>query len=272
MDNLKTSTVSVIIKGGLGNQLFQIAAAYVYAEKNHKELYLPWMKAQWDGRFMYWSSILFRCQPYVTTQIIESTQQWAEVSATIHTEIPITEDNLLLDGYFQSAKYFKGYETDIKELYRPSIEQIDLIKKRYAFLLENRSRVIVLHARRTDYLKNEEMIQIHGPLTPEYYRAAIQQMKESVIHPIFLLVSDDPTFWNTIDLSAYEYYMVANESDIHTFILMQQFHYFIIANSTFSWWAAWLADTKRVIAPAKWFGPKGPSDYEDIYEDSWERV
>jgi hypothetical protein len=152
------------------------------------------------------------------------------------------------------------------------MEQIDPIRKRYAFLLENRSRVIVLHARRTDYLKNEEMIQIHGPLSPDYYEAALQRMKESVIQPILLLISDDPTFWNSVHLSAHEYYIVTHESDIHTLILMQQFHYFIIANSSFSWWGTWLADAKRIIAPAKWFGPKGPTNYEDIYEDSWERI
>jgi len=67
-------------------------------------------------------------------------------------------------------------------------------------------------------------------------------------------------------------HIILEENDINTFALLQQFHYFIMSNSTFIWWCAYLANTKKVIVPAKWFGPAGPYPYDDIYEDEWIRM
>jgi hypothetical protein len=103
-------------------------------------------------------------------------------------------------------------------------------------------------------------------------------MCQSVSNPIFLLSSDDSNFWidllETIpEFDSGNIYILNNENEINTLTLLRQFNYFIIANSTFSWWAAWLAnDVKRVIAPSKWFGPTGPQNYKDIYIPSWELV
>jgi hypothetical protein len=62
--------------------------------------------------------------------------------------------------------------------------------------------------------------------------------------------------------------------EIRTLALLQQFNWFIIANSTFSWWAAWLSDAppENVYAPVAWFGPTGPKNYADIYEPGWNRI
>ena len=96
--------------------------------------------------------------------------------------------------------------------------------------------------------------------------------------PIFLLCSDDPSYWITSmphieSLHTNEFHILSDEDDVTTLALLQQFHYFIMANSTFSWWAVWLAKaTRHVIAPAKWFGPAGPSQCEGIYESAWERM
>ena len=94
-------------------------------------------------------------------------------------------------------------------------------------------------------------------------------MCEIVSNPIFLLVSDESQYWNEIDFNKTEFFILNNEDEINTIGLIQQFKYFIIANSSYSWWGAWLSDPKMVIAPSKWFGPIGPQNYKDIYIPSW---
>jgi hypothetical protein len=74
------------------------------------------------------------------------------------------------------------------------------------------------------------------------------------------------------ELQTNPFHILAGEDDVHTLVLLMHFKYFIIANSTFSWWAAWLSQAERVYAPAHWFGPKGPQQYEDIYDPSWIRI
>jgi len=133
---------------------------------------------------------------------------------------------------------------------------------------------VVMHARRTDYLK---AIGIHGPLTGAYYREAVQRIMPCVQNPIFLLCSDDQSFWNEIreDIApvfAHEHIILEDDNDLRTFTLLQQCHNFIMANSTFIWWCVWMADAKHVIVPGKWFGPEGPYPYHDIFEDSWELI
>ena len=97
------------------------------------------------------------------------------------------------------------------------------------------------------------------------------------IDKIFQSDTSDNNYWNEIsgniaDAYKHEWYIMPSESDIHTFYLLQQFEQFIISNSTFIWWCVWLSNAKQVIAPKHWFGPGGPSSYEDIYESSWIRM
>ena len=102
-------------------------------------------------------------------------------------------------------------------------------------------------------------------------------MLEKVNNPIFLLCGDDINYWNEIKndiniINKYEIIKLENETDINTFALLQQFYNYIMSNSSFLWWCVWLANSKNVIAPAKWFGPKGPKEYNDIYEKNWIRI
>jgi hypothetical protein len=142
--------------------------------------------------------------------------------------------------------------------------------------MRNAHRVAVLHARRTDYLIHAAF---HGPLPMSYYQQAVEKMTTMIQEPIFLLCGDDSTFWSHLseDLPMVHrcpHIILKQESDVRTFILLQQFRHFIMSNSTFIWWAVWMAEKVapcRVIAPTQWFGPAGLRVWEDIYEPNWIR-
>ena len=259
--------------------MFQIATAYAYAQRTGGRLQLLPNKRTNDGRAMYWDSTLYRWVPYITDSLPQGMSRWVEIGPTVYTPIPeLPLAGMLLEGYFQSSNYFGSDKTrrEIRESMKPSPDQMDYIQTKYAELLKHRERVVVVHARRTDYLRHQ-MIDYHGPLTIDYYQRAMERMCTYVESPIFMLCSDDSRFWTENILAlpilhTNEYHILSGENDVHTLALLQQFPYLIIANSTFSWWAAWLADARHVIAPMFWFGPSGPQRYEDIYEESWERM
>lgn len=268
--------VSVNIMGGLGNQLFQIAAAYAYSKQTGGQLYVI-RKTDNGNRPVYWDSILHRLQPYLVSWIPPYLSQWHEPQPTQYQEIgSLPPNGIYLNGYLQSSKYYKTDEIkdEIKALFRPTEELMSYIQQTYSSLLENIERVIVVHARRTDYVTLRE---VHGPLDASYYKEAIKRMMTRVQHPIFLLCGDDPAYWNEIrsdipEVFQHEHMILSNESDIRTFTLLQQFRNFIMSNSTFIWWCVWLSSAKHVLVPSVWFGPAGPSNYEDIYEKEWERI
>lgn len=268
--------VYIDVTGGLGNQLFQIATAYAYAKKEGGQLVI--YKREHNGnRPVYWDSVFQRCKPFLVSPALTGLEEWTEKSATVYTPIvPLTQRGKQLKGYFQSDQYFYNDElrAEIKKLISPTQAQFEYLQDHYGYLLSNRERVIVIHSRRTDYIT---YANVHGPLQGSYYCNAIQSMLKKVPDPIVILCGDDESYWKTIqeDISAVypqKCIMLHHENDVNTFALLQQFQYFILSNSTFIWWCAWMADTKHVIAPSKWFGPDGPAQYEDIYLPNWERI
>jgi hypothetical protein len=279
MDNIQIVLVNIM--GGLGNQMFQLATAYAYAKKYNGTLRVLRNKLENDGRPTYWDNVLNKFSTYLVDSIPNNLIKWNETGATEFSIIPpLTEQGIYLGGYLQSYKYFNDpvVKYELKKLFEPTSNNLEYINTKYNFLLENKDRVIVVHARRTDYLRNQNIINFHGPLSVEYYVKAIDIMSKEVVNPYFLLSSDDSTFWNSVieaipKLNSTNTYILENENEINTLTLLQQFKYYIIANSTFSWWATWLSDDpKKVIAPSKWFGPTGPQKYEDIYLPTWERI
>jgi len=258
--------VSITIIGGLGNQLFQIATAYAYAKKNGGVLQLI-RKRDNGNRPVYWDTFLKRMEPYLVETIPEL-EHWNEDLPTMYKEIgPLTLSGKHLGTYVQSSRYFREYAEDIKQLFAPILSTS--MRTQYDYLLAHKDRVVIMHSRQTDYINASH---IHGPLTHDYYRRAITRMNQLIVNPIYVLCGDDMSFWTKEPLPVSSAVFLMNETDIDTLALVQQFHHFIMSNSTFIWWCVWLADAKHVIVPSKWFGPAGPHLYDDIYEDSWEKI
>lgn len=268
------SIVAINILGGLGNQLFQIAATYAYAKRENALLQIYRVRRN-GNRPLYWENIFKKFQSYLVDRR-PNLPRWRETYPTMYQEIgSISHPGICLIGFFQSSKYFSTIKHEIKQLLKPDTSLLEPVYNKYISLLQPdiRERVVVIHARRTDYLQHAERF---GPLTIEYYKEAVQRIHNHVKNPIFVLASDDNNFWKSVQeqiplLGQFPCTLIEEETDINTFVLLQQFHYFIMSNSTFMWWIVYLSDSKHVIVPSKWSGPTGPP-YDDIYEPEWEKI
>ena len=275
-NSILTPIVSVNIMGGLGNQLFEVCSAYAYARKMGGQLQIEY-KTENGNRPLYFDSILKNFNKYIVQKLPDNLERWSEIMSTKFSDIgPLSYPGKYLSGYLQSSKYF--YNDDIKQeiqtLLKPDNDNLNQIRNKYKYLISNADRVVTVHCRRTDYIT---AAWCHGPLEGNYYKQAIAKMLEIVPNPIFLLCGDDNNFWNEIiddikEIYNHEWIVMPPETDINTFVLLQQFKHFIMANSTFIWWCVWLSNYNTVITPSVWFGSGGPQEYEDIYEPSWIRI
>jgi hypothetical protein len=181
--------MSVIIKtyGGLGNQIFQLAAAYTYAEINNLKLVISTERLSTD-RPTYWDSYLSFFNAYLYNGDITDAVEWIQPGnkSTTFVQIPTKYHNILLEGYFQSYKYFAPMADKIRNLFRTPDTSVSILWNKFGWLLRKREDVVVVHARRGDYCKSEGMRNFHGPLDRFYYEHAISRIGKS--NTYYLLV------------------------------------------------------------------------------------
>jgi hypothetical protein len=263
-NNSLNKSCSVLVRGGLGNQLFMICTALAYCIRTNSRLRLVWEKSEW--RPQYFDTLLRRFAPYLdTTMPSENTITYLEYQDKKFSfvRLPYTQPhvNLNLIGYFQSSKYFPELKDIIHLLPDfPESKAVDDIMEGLGSKIP-----VILHVRRTDYVPKSN---IHYVQPLDYYERAIAIIRENVSNPHFLLISDDVPFLSNIPIKQDESQIV-DLDDIQTMKLMSKCRHFIIANSTFSWWGSVFGRSKLVVAPKIWFGPDGPQDWQDIYEDGW---
>lgn len=182
-------------------------------------------------------------------------------------------DNVYLDGYWQSEKYFADIRDTILEKIR--FRQSDDARNQDILEKINNTNSVSVHIRRGDYL-DKDIVDIYGNIcTPDYYKRSISSFMDRGNNPCFFFFSND-IGWvkNEFEsLKADKYFIDWNtrENDYYDMYLMSQCKNNIIANSSFSWWGAWLNenDNKRIIAPQKWFHIGAA---EDIICPAWERI
>ena len=171
------------------------------------------------------------------------------------------EDNVNLYGYFQSEKWFSHIENSI----RKDFEWRDDVDAMCGQMFENITggQAISLHIRRTDHLIKPTY---HPVLPLSYYEEALSKFPSDI--PV-LVFSDDPAWCHEQELFAGDRFLISDSGDnITDMCLMSMCQYQIMANSTYSWWGAWLSNSEHVIAPKLWFGPDG-QDPKDIYVERW---
>ena len=244
--------------GRLGNQMFQFAALYSIANEKSLEYYTPGGRLfdVFKMRNCNMSSFDMKQKSRIEERKFSFDADFCEYASDGHDIV----------GYFQSEKYFDRFKKEIIELFEFKKE----IDANVDSLIKD---ACSLHVRRTDYLKSPNY---HTNLEIDYYKKAIDHTSPKKI----LVVSDDMTWCkeefiprlslkNTEVFYASEFYQ---NDDISDMIMMKSCKDIIIANSSFSWWAAYLGPHQRggnIIAPRSWFGPMGHQDSHDIYCKGW---
>ena len=183
-----------------------------------------------------------------------------------------TKKDVILKGQWQSEKYFSRYQDVIKNTYELKDEFIKNVKH---FLPSNKETVSV-HIRRGDYMRKPIILDWHGVMSKEYYQNAFEILKKKLQDFQVYYFSDDPSWVRSELIPMMPGTIVSTEissSHLEDFYLMSQCKHNIIANSSFSWWAAWLNPNpdKTVIAPKKWFN-SGPQDTQDLFPSSWIKI
>lgn len=169
-------------------------------------------------------------------------------------------DGTNINGYFQTEKYFKFIESEIKEIFSFRDEIIENGNKYGP--IENG---VSLHIRRGDYLTSSDY---HTVQNIDYYTEAIKQFDNN---SKFYIFSDDPQ-WCRENLKIENSEVIDSGNPYIDMYLMSLCEGHIIANSSFSWWGAWLANSKKTIAPSSWFGPSMNKDASDVYCSGWIKI
>tara|TARA_B100000965_G_scaffold273881_1_gene231903 strand:- start:5012 stop:5800 length:789 start_codon:yes stop_codon:yes gene_type:complete len=169
-------------------------------------------------------------------------------------------DWVSLQGFFQTEKYFKNIKSEIKK----DFEFKDDIRIPCEEMVSTLDSPIALHIRRTDYITNPN----HTCLGLDYYERALKEFDDQPV----LIFSDDPKWCQEQKLFEDDRFMISQDNDQYIdMCLMTMCDGHIIANSSFSWWGAWLSNSSKVIAPKGWFEGSNNShlDTKDIYCTDW---
>jgi hypothetical protein len=254
------------LQGGLANQLFQWAHARSLSIDLNTEFYLDLSFYQHTLPGVTPRRYQLDSFPNMKASTLYLDQN------TIHQRV--TDDfkfkdlskinmNHYLDGYWQSEKYFKHNRESILNDLKPSDELMDKLLKT-PFIDTN---VVSMHIRRTDYVTSNGF---HPVQSIEYYQRALDIIGDYD----YIFVFSDDINWCRENLNFKNIIFMEGFSDIEDLYLMSLCKNNIIANSSFSWWGAWLNKNpnKKVIAPLNWFGSQSNLDTSDIIPDNWIKI
>lgn len=285
--------IIVKLMGGLGNQMFQYAFAKQLAHTNHTNLTID--TSYFDTQtlrtyelnvFQIKENIIsgnelnkyLQSTAQTFTQRIQNkfnairykVQRVPEKQFHFDPSLLKLKGDLYLEGYWQSEKYFKGVETVIRDSFQLKPEFV----KNLQYLAEQiRSKnSISVHIRRGDYVLNAATNKEHGTVSLDYYERAIEYMAAQIDNPFLYIFSDDMDWVraNLKIMQPHAWMDNENKKGHEDLFLMSQCKHQIIANSSFSWWAAWLnaAKNKLVIAPQRWFN-ESEKNTTDIIPENW---
>tara|TARA_B100000963_G_scaffold164241_1_gene142680 strand:- start:2398 stop:3192 length:795 start_codon:yes stop_codon:yes gene_type:complete len=252
--------------GRIGNQMFQYAALRGIAANNNTNFCLPkWDTEVNDGLGNMLKTELFDC--FKMKSVNNSNIQLIDFTVVPESGFNFDEilfncgDEVSLWGFFQSEKYFKNVEETIRGDFEFRDEILKPCDDMMQGFLEG-GKVVGLHIRRTDYLTNSN----HHFVGLDYYKEALSKFSDNAQVIVF---SDDSQWCLDQDLFSDDRFMVSeNDSGYVDMCLMSMCTDFIIGNSSFSWWASWLGNRGKVIAPKNWF--PDDKDTSDLYCPHWE--
>jgi len=269
----------IIVKtqGGLGNQLFQYACGRAVALRRNVELRV------WDGPrdVVNRPDRPLRLWDFTVTATPGSEEDVAQATHIVYEnpfgflpEVLHSPDGILLDGFWQSEHYFIDAADKIRS--ELSFRDAGIMQRARMAVAVFRQKagvpVVAVHIRRGDYVL-ERTKGIFHVLSLNWFRVAMARFPKDVL---FLVFSDDLP-WCRANLHDPRVHYAAGESDLADFALMRACDHYIISNSTYSWWGAWLSDNASPVVigpePSIWFGPVltalGRHDASNILPSRW---
>lgn len=269
--------------GGLGNQIFQIFTTISYAIQSRNQFKFTNAETLGQGtttiRSTFWGTFFARLKSFTTDKL--NVSHIIREKEFIFNELPISEmtnNDVMIYGYFQSYKYFQSnYSTICRLIGLENMKTELLSKMNYdKQFLEN---VISIHFRLGDYKKIQHY---HNILSNDYYKRSLKYIKNNSpnIHYTVMYFCEDEDIQEVMEKIEY----LTNQFPLYTFIrgekqledwqqliLMSCCHHNIIANSTFSWWGAYFNnwDDKIVCYPSEWFGPSSNHNTKDLFPEEW---
>lgn len=285
--------------GGLGNQMFQYAAGRALSLRTNQSFAVNTLNFNrytlhhgYELQRVFDLSVpiakkldLSRVIGLLTASAIE----WGLPSRIVHlftrssyvkeesfnylSEFSELKGSHYLEGYWQSERYFKEYAAQIREDFRFKDELTFKNLKIYEEIKSSCS--VSCHIRRGDYVNNIKTNQIHGVCSKDYYENAIKLIEKRLVNPRFFIFSDDQD-WVRDNLIFPENSLFITDNfgknSFRDMQLMSLCQHHVIANSSFSWWGAWLnpSESKIVVAPRKWFA--ADIDDSDLMPKEWIRL
>lgn len=289
----------IIVKliGGLGNQMFQYAAGRCLAEKHSTILKLDVTGFEeyklhryslhcfhvWEylatkteiKNVIYTQSTLSKLKQKTLSKLgfksYKSSNWITEKQFHFDAEILEAPNNTFLDGYWQSEKYFADITNILRREFVVKYQQ-DYLSQKFTELIQN-TEAVSLHIRRTDYVQDALTYKVHGICDQDYYDRCVRYIGDRVSNPHFFVFSDEPQWAKDNLRFGFPTTIVdcndasRNYEDLR---LMTMCRNNIIANSSFSWWGAWLNPNpnKLVIAPHQWFKDE-TKNTKDIVPQQW---
>jgi len=269
--------ITVRLCGGLGNQLFQYAVGRVLSIRWDVPLVLDVSSFASDRKRTYMLA------PYHVPARVVSSPRWrrwlAQVGGRYRRErgfafdpqVLAVEPGSILDGYFQSEKYFAAHAKTIRDDLSLK-EPLSAEANSYLQAIEAAPVSVAVHVRRGDYVADSVTRAYHGVCEWDYYEEAMARLRQRLGEAHFFFFSDDPAWLVERMTPGTVVQWLPPHEDL---FLMSRCRHQIIANSSFSWWGAWLNQNpqKIVIAPRRWFAnEKMEQQTGDLIPEGWERI
>lgn len=253
MNGMPTFVVPFTV-GRMGNFLFQAAATIGYARRHNLQFTMPSKPYPPRGDPVYLQHLVHpRFDPMMPSMTIKE-------QVFHYHDIEFREEwrdgrTIMLEGYWQSEKYFKDIRNEILAL--------------FAFEWSLSPGMVSVHVRRTDYLKWKKK---HPRVPKAWIQTAMGQFSND---HVFIFFSDDMEYCKTAFGNRGDVMFSEGQDEVEDLRRMSCCEHHICSASTFSWWAAWLNRNpgKRIIMPKLWFVPGwGGHDTKDIVPPEWERL
>jgi hypothetical protein len=253
--------VTAELRGQLGNQLFIIAATVSLALDHEATPTFPDLIKIKDYKIPLNYEKLFHSLPVSLPNRVRFTYREPHFS---YEPIPY-RPNMKLSGYFQSEKYFANHKREILELFAPPSEIVSDLSLRYADILEH-AMTISVHVR---FYHEDPTGKVHPTCDRDYFEKAMALFPDDAL---FVVFSNEMEKCKTLLSSIPKNFrFIEGEDHFCDLYLMSFCKHNIIANSSFSWWGAYLNRNpkKQVVAPKLWFNSSHIADTKDLLPEGW---